>query len=54
MSAVAKKRVFVLQGSYAHGWEDLTSEPTRREANARRREYRENEGGVYRVVARLE
>jgi hypothetical protein len=45
---------FVLQGNYGYGngWEDLTAEETRKEIRARLREYRENEGGNYRIVCR--
>ena len=46
------KRTFILQGNYGQGWEDLTAELSRREINVRLREYRENEGGTYRVVSR--
>lgn len=45
-------RHYVLQGRYEGRWEDLTAEQTRPEANARLREYVENEGGAYRVVTR--
>jgi hypothetical protein len=36
---------YVIQGDYGygHGWEDLCAEETREEANARLREYNENE-----------
>lgn len=45
---------FVLQGDYGygHGWEDLCAEDTRKEARQRLKEYRENEGGCYRIVRR--
>lgn len=43
---------FVLQGCYGGRWEDLTQEDTRAEAAERRREYRDNEGGEYRIVRR--
>lgn len=47
------KREHVLQGHYgAHGWEDLCAEDTRREALRRLKEYRDNEGGNYRIVTR--
>ena len=51
--------LFVLQGSYGYGWEDLTAtdkaDPNaRREIRANLREYRENEGGSYRIVNRRE
>ena len=35
-----------VQGNYGHGWEDVTTEETYREARARLREYRENEPTV--------
>lgn len=46
--------IYVLQGHYGtrHGWEDLVAEDTRSEAEQRRREYVENEGGTYRIVRR--
>jgi hypothetical protein len=45
---------YVLQGDYGygHGWEDLCSEETRKEAQQRRKEYVENERGCYRIVRR--
>jgi hypothetical protein len=45
---------YVLQGDYGygHGWEDLTTEDTRREIRERLREYRENEGDTYRIITR--
>jgi len=56
---VAKKQtkyeyVFVLQGNYGYGdgWEDLTAEDTLRDAKQRKKEYRENEGGNYRIINR--
>jgi hypothetical protein len=45
-----KKMIFVLQGTYGHGREDLTAEETREEIRQRLKEYRENEGGNYRIV----
>lgn len=46
--------IYVLQGHYGtqYGWEDLTAEDTRAEAEQRRREYVENEGGRYRIISR--
>lgn len=51
--------LYVLQGDYGHGWEDLTAEDKSapgalRRIKASRREYRENEGGTYRIVSRRE
>jgi hypothetical protein len=41
-----------LEGHYGHGWELLTAEDSRREILARLKEYRDNEGGTYRVRCR--
>jgi len=49
-----KKKIFVLQGTYGHGWEDLTAEETRSEIRARLKDYRDNEGGNYRIITRRE
>ncbi len=56
--------LYVLQGYYAHGWEDLTAEDVHAPANeygtpwarirASKKEYRENEGGQYRIIRRRE
>ena len=51
--------LFVLQGHYGHGWEDLTAEDKAIRGAWRRilqslKEYRENEGGHYRIIARRE
>ena len=51
--------LYVLQGQYGQGWEDLTAEdkaepgawPRIRQS---RTEYRENEGGEYRIIERRE
>jgi hypothetical protein len=37
---------YEVQGNYGHGYECVTSEATKAEANERLREYRENEPGV--------
>ena len=44
----------VLQGSYGQGWEDLCASESRKEIIANRKEYRENEGGTYRIIQRRE
>jgi hypothetical protein len=46
--------IFVLQGNYGYGdgWEDLIAEDTLREIKQRKKEYRENEGGSYRIINR--
>jgi len=48
--------IYVLQGDYGYGdgWEDLTAEDTKEAIRERRREYQDNEGGVYRIVKRRE
>jgi len=50
----SKARKWVLQGNYGygHGWQDLCASEFRTEINAHLKEYRENEGGTYRVVTR--
>ena len=46
---------YVLQGYYRpDGWEDLTAEETISEARNRMAEYRDNEGGSYRIQRRIE
>ena len=46
----------VLQGNYGygHGWEDLCASESRREIRLNLREYRDNEGGCYRIIQRRE
>lgn len=51
--------LYVLQGHYAHGWEDLSAvDKSERGALAyirqERKVYRENEGGAYRIISRRE
>lgn len=46
--------IWVLQGQYGQGWEDLTAAETWKEIKANLKEYRENEGGSYRVIRRRE
>jgi len=43
---------FVLQGHYGCGWEDLTADDTRTVIRQSLRDYRDNEGGRYRVITR--
>jgi len=45
---------WVLQGDYGTRWEDITAEESWTEIVLRLCEYRENEGGSYRVVFRRE
>lgn len=44
---------FEVQGQYTHGWEMLTTEATRAEADEQRRCYDENEPGVPHRVRRV-
>ena len=48
--------LYVLQGNYGplFGFEDLTASETRREVIRDRKDYRENEGGNYRIIKRRE
>lgn len=48
--------LFVLQGNYGFGdgWEDLCASETYREVRDNLRDYRENEGGRYRIIQRRE
>lgn len=46
--------LFVLQGYYGHGWEDLTASESRKEMRDDLKAYRENEGGTYRIIQRRE
>jgi len=46
--------LFILQGNYGFGWEDLTASERRREVSDNMKEYRENEGGHYRIIERRE
>lgn len=48
--------VYVLQGHYGqlHGWKDLTASENISEVVQNRKEYRENEGGTYRIINRRE
>jgi hypothetical protein len=52
--------LYVLQGRYGyHAWEDLTAEDKSERGAYRRirqtlKEYRENEGGLYRIIERRE
>ena len=50
------QRYWVLQADYGfgHGWEDICAEKSRTEIKQRLKEYRENEGGTYRIVTRRE
>jgi len=44
--------LFVLQGNYGFGYEDLTASENRKEIRQNLKEYRDNEGGDYRIIQR--
>ena len=47
--------LFVVQGNYGYGWEDLISSEDRREARARLKDYRDNEKKYsHRIIQRRE
>lgn len=51
--------LIVLQGKYAHGWEDLCAVDKNQknawqEIRADKKAYQQNEGGCYRIIERRE
>lgn len=46
--------LFVVQGFYSQGWEDLTQSESRAEACANLKDYRNNERGNFRIIQRRE
>lgn len=46
--------LYVVQGSYGFGWEDLTQSESRKEARANLKDYRQNQPGAYRLIFRRE
>ena len=46
--------LFVLQGNYGQGFEDLTASENYKEVKTDLKAYRENEGGNYRIIKRRE
>ena len=44
--------IFVVQGAYGSGWEDLTAETTRKEARAQLKTYDANEHAPHRIISR--
>ena len=44
----------VLQGNYGYGWDDLTASESYKEIKQNLKAYRENEGGLYRIIERRE
>lgn len=46
--------LFVVQGFYGYGWEDLTQSENRTEARDNLKDYRENEPGPHRLIKRRE
>ncbi len=43
---------FTLQGNYGQGWEDITSDSTRKGIRESLKDYQKNEGGMYRIIKR--
>lgn len=62
MKANKYSYLYVLQGFYSMGWEDLSAEEiasgksweASKAIKQTRKEYRENEGGTYRIIKRRE
>lgn len=46
--------LYILQGIYGHGWEDLTASESRKDIRSLRLDYARNESGTYRVIRRRE
>ena len=44
--------LYVVQGNYGHGWEDLTASTDYKEARDDLRDYRQNEPGPHRLIKR--
>ena len=44
----------VLQGNYGYGWADLTASESYIEVKRNLKDYRQNEGGNYRIIKRRE
>lgn len=44
--------LYVVQGNYGHGWEDLTASADHKEARDNLRDYRQNEPGPHRLIKR--
>ncbi|MCD0159681.1 hypothetical protein IHN63_00010 [Deinococcus sp. 6YEL10] len=46
--------LYVVQGAYGHGWEDLTASNDRTEARRDLKAYNENETAPHRLITRRE
>ena len=46
--------LYIVQGNYSFGWEDLTASESYRECKADIKAYRDNEGGAFRIIERRE
>jgi len=46
--------LYVIQGNYGFGWEDLTQSENYKEARADLKDYRNNEPGPHRMIQRRE
>jgi|tagenome__1003787_1003787.scaffolds.fasta_scaffold20914069_1 hypothetical protein len=51
---MARRMIFVVQGDYGQGWEDLTAAYDRREAQGYRDDYRRNDTAPIRMIRRRE
>ena len=46
--------LIILQGDYGHGFEDISASTRLTEIRQLRRDYQQNEGGIYRIIRRRE
>lgn len=46
------KIIYVVQGNYGYGWDDLTYENTKEEALKQKKCYDENESYLHRIIKR--
>lgn len=46
------QKVYILQGDYGYGWDDLTGDRVFKRVRADAKDYRENQPGAYRIVSR--
>ena len=46
--------LYILQGFYGQGWEDLTASENRAEVRDNLKDYRDYERGTYRIIYRVE
>lgn len=46
------KDVYIVQGNYGYGWDDLTFEDTYEEAKKQKKVYNENENYPHRIIVK--